>query len=176
MIIDTSYFFGDLYIPQVTETFVSNSVNKYIAKYEPEFLQKIFGYEMAKSVSANNYPAIIDGVEFQNIYQANQLTKWVGLKVDIGGGKFASIIANYVYAKYMIDNMSYSTGSGEKVIEQATSQTVSPAAKISRAWNEITQQLPVLISLMQSDRVTYAAYNSYNTDRFLLTRMNPFGI
>jgi hypothetical protein len=51
MIIDTSFFFGDLYVPQVTETQVANSLAKYIDKYEPEFLQRVFGYGMGKDVA-----------------------------------------------------------------------------------------------------------------------------
>lgn len=175
MIINTSYFFGDLYIAQITETSVANTVNKYIQKYEPQFLQRVFGYEMAKNIETS-YPDILNGKEFYNVYNANRLDKWLGLKVDLGGGKFASVIANYVYAKYMEDNMSFSTGSGEKIIEQQTSQTVSPSVKIIRAWNEMVDQLNVLVQFMMSDRVTYAAYSTSYSDRSLFRKTNPLGI
>lgn len=169
MIINTSYFFGDLYVPQVTETQVANSLGKYINKYEPEFLQRVFGYEMAKNIT--DYTDIMNGKEYT---QFGRLFKWNGLKIDIGGGKFSSIIANYVYAKYINDNMSYSTGSGEKIIEQTTSVTVSPAAKITRAWNEMVDEINSVIHFMSTDTVIYAAY--HGTNRNLLKKMNAFGI
>lgn len=175
MIINTSYFFGDLYIAQITETQVANTVNKYIQKYEPQFLQRVFGYEMAKNIDTT-YPDILNGKEFNNVYNANRLDKWIGLKVDLGGGKFSSVIANYVYTKYMEDNMSFSTGSGEKIIEQTSSETVSPGVKIIRAWNEMVDQLNVLVQFMMSDRVTYVAYSPSYSDRSFFRKTNAFGI
>jgi hypothetical protein len=118
----------------------------------------------------------MNGKEFNDVYLANRLNKWIGLKVAISNGKFTSIIANFVYVMYMTDNISYSTGSGEKIIDQGTSQTVSPAAKLSRAWNEMSYQLNTLLHFMASDRTTYAAFSSVSLDRNLLRRMNAFGI
>jgi hypothetical protein len=175
MIIDTTYFFGDIYVPQVTETSVANSLNKYIAKYEPEFLQRVLGYEMGKNISS--YPDIINGKEFNDSYIGNQLNKWIGLKVAVGNGKYSSIIANYVYVKYMSDNISFSTGSGEKIIDQGTSETVSPSVKLSRAWNAMADNLSVLIrsTLCQIELLMFLQHGSLLIVN-LLRKMNAFGI
>lgn len=170
-IIDSSYFFGDLYIPQITEQSVLTSVNKYIAKYEPELLQDVFGYTIAKNI--NDYSAILNGAEFNNPYKGGAPDKWKGLKVDIGSGKYWSLIANYVYVRYTQDNVSFSTGSGEKVIEQATSKTVSPVMKIKRAWDEMAKEILTVIAFMQSDRLTYSAYQLGYTKSSLTRIMNP---
>lgn len=170
-IIDSSYFFGDLYIPQITEPSVLATVNKYIVKYEPEFLQDVLGYTMAKNINA--YPFLLNGAEFNNPYKGGAPDNWKGLKVDLGSGKYWSIIANYVYVRYMQDNISFSTGSGEKVIDQQTSKTVSPVMKIKRAWDEMAKEIQTLIGFLQSDRLTYSSYQYSYTKSSLTRIMNP---
>jgi hypothetical protein len=92
MLIDASYFNGEISIPNTDQDSVSQNVNWLINKYEPELLQKLFGYSFYKAfINAINVtpPAqpdvrwlnLIYGVEYTSI-SSNKLESWKGLLIS----------------------------------------------------------------------------------------------
>lgn len=88
MLINLTYFVGELSIPNTDSLPVQERIDWFIKKYEPELLQKLFGYEFYKAFIAGITvvsPTTIDqrwldliyGVEYTNRY--NRLAKWRGL-------------------------------------------------------------------------------------------------
>jgi hypothetical protein len=89
MLIDPSYFNGEINIPNVDQDSVLQNINWFINKYEPEFLQKVFGYSFYKTFIAGisttlpNFPAqrwqnLIYGAEYNSL-SSGKLEKWKGL-------------------------------------------------------------------------------------------------
>lgn len=84
MIIDTSYFFGDILIGQLSEQSVQDKVNWFINQYEPEILRGLLGYEtyskLMLALSQGSVEAkwmdLLTGAEYT--YQG-VLRKWNGL-------------------------------------------------------------------------------------------------
>lgn len=85
--IDASYFVGDLTIPNSGSPEVAERISWYIQKYEPLFLQKLFGYPLYKAFVAGmaNTPPdqrfldILYGKEYTDFQDRIQL--WKGLIV-----------------------------------------------------------------------------------------------
>lgn len=122
-IIDESYFWGDLKIGGilVQNTTIQGQANasrtqeltQFIAKYQKEYLVKMFGETVAE-----NMPTGLT----QMLYDEELRT---------------SPIANYVYCKYVYANSSQSTASGEKILSKTKAQTANPYVKTTNAWNEM---------------------------------------
>lgn len=180
MFIDASYFYGPLAIAQITEQSVIDDIANYIAKYEPEFLRALFGYQLSKAIqdpanaTVDKYKNIISGVEYTNWFGIPD--KWRGLQETMPNEKFKSAIANYVYCFYLNDKITETTGTGEKVASAQNAETASPRAKIARAWNEMVAWNKELIDYLVYNQTTYPEWFVYydNTDLVnLLEPMNP---
>ena len=133
-IVTTSDFVGQITIAQIEQDNVAATVQRYIDKYEPEYLEKVLGhtlyetYKVQIGLTPTNplYTALRDG----GVY-----TDWYGDQVKYAGIKEA--IANYIYYHYIRDNATFTTGSGEKTIEKGNA--VSSVDKQVRAWNEMVR-------------------------------------
>jgi hypothetical protein len=70
MLIDASYFNGEISIPNTDQDSVSQNVNWLINKYEPELLQKLFGYSFYKAFinAINVTPPAQPDVRWLNLY------------------------------------------------------------------------------------------------------------
>lgn len=85
MLIDRSYFIGELNIPNTNQVSVGEVLDWFIEKYETEFLSKVLGYELYKALKAGliapvvdqKWTDLIEGVEYTNL--AGRLTFWKGL-------------------------------------------------------------------------------------------------
>jgi len=86
-LIDVSYFVQELQIPNTDEAAISERLTGFISKYEPEFLQKLFGYPLYKAFVAGvaiTPPAqrllnILYGTEYTDLQ--GRLQRWKGLIV-----------------------------------------------------------------------------------------------
>lgn len=91
MIIDSSYFSGPLTLAQLGQQTVVESLDNYIQQYEPEYLERVLGYELSKSFIAGLQAAeieqkwmdLLNGAEFTYY---GKLHKWPGLAgvTDVG--------------------------------------------------------------------------------------------
>jgi hypothetical protein len=106
MLIDKSYFVGDLDIPNTGDLPVSERLTWFIQKYEPDFLQKLLGYPLYKvfiaglnvtapAVPEQRFIDILYGKEYTDIN--GLLRKWKGLIVT--DSPTLNLAGGYVYRK-----------------------------------------------------------------------------
>jgi len=105
-LIDASYFVGEIEIPNSTDQPVAERIALFIQKYEPLFLQKLFGYALYKEFVAGIMvipPATPDIKWINLLYGAEytdfrgELQKWKGLIVT--DTPIFNIAGGYVYRK-----------------------------------------------------------------------------
>jgi hypothetical protein len=88
--IDVSYFIGEINIPNTDEPAIAQRLTGFINKYEPDFLQKLFGYPLYKAfvagmtvtppaTPAQRFLNILYGTEYTDFQ--GRLQKWKGLIV-----------------------------------------------------------------------------------------------
>jgi len=129
-LIDYAYFVRDCNIPNPTAT--TTNLAAAITRYEPEILEYLLGYSLAKLViaysgaSEQRIKDIVDGKEYlQGTYTVN----WNGLK----NSELVSLLAYYVYIEYLKDKtLSFqNVGVIESMVENGVN--VGPSALIQRA-------------------------------------------
>ena len=106
MIIDTSYFFGDLLIPQKSQPTVNADLLGFIKKYEPKFLSELLGYGVYKDFivgiadvsPAQKWVNLLQGAEYINAY--GERSRWQGLIRSVGGS--VSIIPNTAFVSIVV--------------------------------------------------------------------------
>lgn len=176
-LIDQSYFKGELLIPHLTQAVDIAALQLLIDAKESELLTKLLGYELYKlyvaGITANTqkYKDIRDGKEYTN--SSGSLTKWVGLAFTVGTIK-KSLIANYVYCCYQINNYTFTTGSGEKKTDLAINAL--PEDKVNRAWNEMVSWNVDLYEFLSTNKVDYPEYVKVIIDSELYNKKNRFNI
>jgi len=153
MIIDKSYFKGNLRIPNVQTDLAplgdrtGNQVDldEYVLLYEKELMIYALGYEAYKSFIASfdgngdvlpgadqRWKDLIDGKEYTNAQ--GTLVKWEGLRYQLGAFKY-SLIADYVFSKFLNDHSRTFSGTG-MVKEGATGATVeSSIPRVAESWD-----------------------------------------
>jgi hypothetical protein len=141
MFLDRTYFTGELALPQLVASAApamdvasaaaqiagEQTLQWFIAKYEPEFLRHLLGYSL--------YNAFIKGIA-----ESEPLQVWSDLRDRIymtsGNLKF-SPAANYVYWFAMRQAVSQTAMSGEVRHKPDFAGNVSPARKMVTAWNDM---------------------------------------
>jgi hypothetical protein len=180
MIVNTSFFYGNLYIAQITEASVQALVNDYINRYEPQFLQSLMGYGLYKKFIDNPtdpiYVDIINGKEYTNTL--GRLAKWEGLKlvvvapVNPAPGKYRGPIANYIWYNYIKDNNTQTTALGEKAVENGE-VLVSPYRKMVKVWNEMVKYNESLVHFLEANKTLYPDFSRNYISRELVMFKNP---
>jgi len=153
MIIDKSYFKGNLNVPNVQENLVplgdrqGNQVNldEYIVRYEKEVMVNALGYSAWKSfiqvfnpdgtlipASEQRWLDLVGGKEYTN--GSGTLVKWEGLRYTLGTFKY-SLIADYVFAIFLNDTSRTFAGNGMVKEQSKTAETHSSIPRIAEAWN-----------------------------------------
>lgn len=175
--IDTSYFYGDLTIAQISQASNAAALQIFIDAKEEELLTKLLGYPLLKlykaGITANTqiYEDIRDGKEYTD--SLGKLTKWVGLAFTIGTAK-KSLIANYVYWHWIRDNYSFTTGSSEKKTDLAINAL--PDEKLVRAWNEMVNWNTALYEFLTVNIATYPDFEDVIIDCALHTKQNRLNL
>jgi hypothetical protein len=85
MLIDRTYFVGELSIPNTSTPAIGSLVDLFIEKYEEKFLQSVLGYSLYKAFKAGllvvpvaqQWTDLIEGVEYTDLN--NQVRLWKGL-------------------------------------------------------------------------------------------------
>src|SRR5690606_33868577 len=132
MLIDPSYFHGEILIAQRSQLEVQEDINALIAKYEPKILRELLGSKL--------YKEFTDGLKGETIDP-----KWINLKDGVDGEWMGltdskeklSIIANYVYYHWMKKENIQTVGIGTVKPEADNASKASPVDKYVRAWNEM---------------------------------------
>lgn len=174
-LINSSFFIRNLNIPNI-ETPVSPDTNKvlqrlisFIAKYEPECLQKILGYPLYKlflTESSARMTELLYGAEYLDECGITQ--KWQGLVHDTD----ISLIANYIYFYYQEASASQTTGVNTSVIKGSQSVLVSPQDKMINAWNFFSSETKSMISFlwMKKDINDERVYPEFTAHQYLITK------
>jgi hypothetical protein len=177
-IIDTTVFFGELSIAQITDAAVASTINRLINQYEPEVLADLLGYTLSQGVlttpPVGRFADLVNGKEYTNKH--GEPVKWRGIKEAIGENQYRSLVANYVYVKHMVNNWSVTTGTGEKKGKAENATDDSPRLKIARAWNEMVNWNRELVDFLNAFPEVYPEFNlrySNFRQRNLLSPMNP---
>lgn len=143
MFIDSTYFTGEIAIPNAAN---ETGLTQAITQYEKEILISLLGYKLYSLLLADlsngepqtqKYIDLVNGAEFTHTFDGVDYTlKWEGL---INTGKI-SLIAYYVYYKYVERNVSsfYGTGVSMANTQEGWSR-VSPESKMINAWERMRE-------------------------------------
>lgn len=105
-LIDKTYFVEDLDIPNTDEQAVSERINGYIQRYEPEFLKKLLGFPLYKAFVSglNTIPPAVPNQRFIDILYGKEytnlqgyLTEWRGLIMT--ANPVFNLAGGYVFKK-----------------------------------------------------------------------------
>ena len=170
--IDTSYFVGDLEIPNVAQAPIKLEVENSIKIYEREVLIALLGYPMYKEylaapvVVGDKWYKLINGEEFTFTVDGEEVTVyWEGLK----GFEKKSLIAYYVYFMHRRKKSSYMAGIGTEVeAESENSEKTNLAEKLIWIWNEFVKMYGDSCVEDQHENVDPSAYN------YLLAKASDF--
>lgn len=182
MILDITYFTGELYLPNLKlnvsdpvghsartmQTIGENDLGWYVAKYEEEFLIALLGIDL--------YDSFINGLGEDPI---NQI--WTDLKNAIykekDGYKF-SPAANYVF--YWVSRRGRTqtaTNGGEVVGTQSYSKNVEDADKLAKAWNDMCDMVESFYcDFLSKNWNNYRLYSNGKFCRHNFKRINKWNI
>lgn len=140
-LINDTYFWGELYIPKLSNTSSNvlsqaamsgkNDLDMYIAKYQKEYLIQMFGADLAADLPPELIALVVD-----------EETK-------------TSPIANVVYYHWMRANQTSTLPTGEKSIAVMNSIIRSGNEKMCRAWNAgVTKNRKIHEDLYTAETIT----------------------
>lgn len=176
-LIDATYFRGELSIGSKSSPAVLESLQFFIAKYEPDCLDRLLGLGFAEAFRTGiqedpiqqRWIDLRDGV----IYTwKDRQRKWVGFTNE---GK-ASILANYVYYYYQRNLVSQSVGVGEVTTKAENARRISPAVKMVRAWNEMGQWIHELQDYLQAHVDDYPERKKHEQQLCHFAPINDFNL
>lgn len=171
-LIDATFFVKKLSIPNTADAAVAETVTSYINQYETMFLVKLLGYPLYKaykdSPEDQRFKDILNGKEYANLN--GLLTKWPGLievlvpaptqPATTPAGQKQSIIANFVYYWYRVENATQFTGVGEVLMVAENTTMVSPRKKLAMVWNEMRVQVYLLMQFLDANQSTYSEWSN----------------
>jgi hypothetical protein len=146
MLIDSTYFIGEINIAGTNSPAVLESLNLFIGKRETEFLEKVLGYGFANDFAAGlaadpavaRWTDLKTGAEYNN--ECGYLKKWKGFT----NAALQSPIANYIYYWYMRDLQTFTSTVGEMESKSDNAGNADSSTKMIRAYNEAVSQVKVL--------------------------------
>lgn len=156
-LIDSTYFVGDLTIPNTDVDAVQEALTWYITKYEDLFLRKLLGYPLYKAFIAGITPDpeaapqrildILNGKEYTSLQ--GFLTQWRGLLITEPEG--LSPIANFCHYWFRRNAATQFTGIAEVMTNAENSINQDPNQKMASAWNEMHDQVMQFIRFMDTN-------------------------
>jgi len=141
VLIDSSYFFGELDIPNIRER--QNTIDSNIEKYEKEFLICLLGQALFKEFQTaldagplveQRWIDLKDGADFTLDFFGTQVPlKWNGLV----NTEKVSPIAYYVYYKIRLEDLTTTMGSAEVVAKHENSVAANARRKMVNSWSKM---------------------------------------
>jgi len=161
-LIDTTYFINDIWLP-VDE--IGNELTASITKYQKEILIKCLGFDLYAQFMAEIEGDYSVGSEWDYLYNgttwtdsSGYLKEWVGFK----NAEKESLIAYWVYYKYLFNSSVYAGSSGGKISNSENASNVDSREKQMYAYNkciELMNSMDDYINHVNS--VTPATYDNY---------------
>lgn len=137
-------FVGEIRIAGINDTTMGAAVIEelegFITKYEKELFKALLSETVYDA-----FVAAMAGVSTPD-------TKWTDLRTQLMAYPTA---ANYIYYKYRKDTVSSYAVTAEVQPVNENSMVVSPAVKMVRAWNEMSDQLHDLTTWLSDREATY---------------------
>ncbi len=161
MIIDATYFIGEVSIPNTGATAVSQQLNFFIEKYERELMGSILGKQLYDDLLAGlaltptvdqKWLDLKKGVVYTDLN--GRETYWKGLVTQSPSAK-ESLIAQYVYYWFVRNNATQTSGIGEVKAGSENAVNVSPAFKMVQAYNAMVCWSQELIRFLQVKKDVY---------------------
>lgn len=155
MIIDASYFFGDILIGQLSEQSVQDRLTWFIKQYEPEILQGLLGYETFTHLEDDDskWTELKNGAEYTD--ERGLLRKWNGI---IQPEKKISLIAYYVYYWYQRSQATTTSGATEAKTQTQNAVSVIPSLKMATAWNKMVRENDELYHFLNAKKDVYTEW------------------
>ena len=206
MLIDTSYFVAQLNIPNTDVTENIESLNWFIDKYEVEIMRDCLGVDLYRDFMTalgqksdgtgysnvtggkadstkmdQKWVNLLNGLEYTGLDARKH--KWPGfISLNDDTQPKKSLLANFVYYYWMLNNASHSMGATEAVVNAENAISISNNRKTMFAWNEAVNAIHELIWYL--DFSVYTDYTFYSNwwlqNRYYLLKkykkINPFGI
>lgn len=184
-LISTAYFKGSLFIPNIGtvlgngESPVANKLNMLIEYEEPKLLVELFGYSMYQdllnNMSSTCYQQLLCGADFIDSCKRNN--HWGGL-IDCDlqpcGYTGKSLIAKYIYTRWIDLHSTTSTGIGEVKPNTDNGENVQNWHKYVYVWNEMIGEIALMYEFIEANRACYPLWNNRTCKKF--KRMNTFGL
>lgn len=104
------------------------------------------------------------------------LSKGPSISLGVNSGPNKSPIANYVYWNYIKDQTTQTVSLGETASKSENASMVSPATKMVRAWNEMSEWLGELYRFMQMNYSSYPEWTFSDSCWNYFFRTNVYGI
>lgn len=158
MIIDKSYFVGHIAIGQRSQLAVQEKLDFFIEKFEKELLLDVLGYDLYQDLLAGmqeipikqKWLDLLDGGTF---WRQGEKREWAGLR-----NKKISVIASYIYYRYMEDIISVATGVGQVQPKGENGNVVYSYRKQVRIWNEMIHYLEDMDYFLRQHILDYPDY------------------
>ncbi len=152
-LIDHTYFSQELNIPNNQEektygTTNENSFDSYIDRYTIDLLQKALGIALFNEFNSFIQNGVLNDsapAKWKHLVHGAELTindkkyYWQGLLVKNGLFK-KSLLANYVYCKWLENDTTQVTGVGEVKGQAINTQNVNSSDRLIRIWNDFVVQ------------------------------------
>ena len=130
-IIDYKYFGGGLLKIPVRDPDEREEIDRYIAIYEPEYLDKVLGKELAQAFLAG---IETDPIEQRWIDLLQGSGNWPGFKDE---DKYQSPIANYVYIKFFVEHQDLFLPTGNIKAKNENSIPANSRLRTAMIWNDM---------------------------------------
>lgn len=167
MLVDLSYFRGNLLISNLTGVGLHVQANSYelvafIEKYEPEFLNRLLTEPL--------YAAFKTGLE-----QSPVEDRWSNLRAQlIDEFSKKSPIAGYIYYKFMSNRVTVTSAVGEVKPVSENALPASSVDKLVRAWNNMVKDSMKVNTWLLANLGSYPEFDLDTS--FPFGRINSFGI
>lgn len=153
-LIDSTYFVFDLNLPVGT----FSDLPGYITRFEPQILERVFGYELAKEIqeydsetAVEPLKSLIEGAEFT---VDERLYKWKGL---VNAEKL-SLIAYYVYYWQRRCTVTVTTAQGEKSRNTENMGSAEYGIKIMAAWDAMIEEIKNCYAFIKANEADYPTF------------------
>jgi hypothetical protein len=181
-LIDTSYFVGELNIPDTDNPNVAERLTFFISKYEEQLLRNVLGNALyaayvagiAAATPDQKWLDLRDGKTYTD--QAGKTKYWMGFRK---ASTKQSLIAPYVYYWYQRDRVTITSGIGEvESNADNSSKVASPGRKMMRAWNEMADLVCDLVHFLNTKVDDYPQWKEVSSYCVLkeFRPINCFGI
>jgi len=154
--IDNTYFIGDISLP-IDQ--VAGKITQCIKTYEPEILKAVLGFDLYKNylIGLAENPILSKWTDLQNGKDFQVDSIWYNWRGFLNTNK-ESIIAFYVWLKFVQTDGSYISGAGIKQTESENSTVDNTYRLLTINYNKMVDMINELDFFINSNLSDYENY------------------